>query len=187
MFHRIQQYPLISAEGLVYRPRAYGNPRPDGIWDGWLVFFPADGGTAIASDRETTQPSFPALTEWASSLGEVYLAGALERALSIAEQPTILAELAHAEHDALEDAEQLETAAELKRASARADEQVAASARTDARDIRRKRVAAEETLAAIEESAANLDAAAHERAATDARAAAADAGRRRRKEKKHTT
>ena len=184
MFHRIQQYPLMSAEGRVYRPRAYGDPRPEGMWDGWLVFFPADGGAAIASDRETTQPSSDALTRWAGSLSEVYLAGALERALRIAEEPTILAELARAEYDALEEAEQLDTAAKLKRAAAQADEQIAASARADARDIRRERVAAEETLAAIEETAANLDAAAHEQAAANARQVAADAGRRRRQAKK---
>jgi hypothetical protein len=126
MFQRIQQYPLMSADDRVYRPRAYGDPQPEGIWDGWLVFFPAAGGTAVASDRETTQPSLDALTRWAGSLSEVYLAGALERALRIAEEPAILAELARAEYDALDDAEQLETAAQLKRAAAQAAEPSAA-------------------------------------------------------------
>jgi hypothetical protein len=55
MFQRIQQYPLIDAGARLYRPRAYADRQPDGTWDGWLVFFPLDGGEAIASDRETTQ------------------------------------------------------------------------------------------------------------------------------------
>lgn len=183
MFQRIQQYPLISMRSRVYRPRAYGEAQPDGTWDGWLVFFPLDRGPAIASDRETTQSNFDALVTWAFNLTGVYLEGALERALRIAEPPQLIANLTRAEYDALEDAERLETAAELERITARADEDAAASARNDARGIRRERLAAEEELAATEEPAAHLEAAVHERAASEARAAAVDAGRRRRKAK----
>jgi hypothetical protein len=71
--------------------------------------------------------------------------------------------------------------------SAQADEQSAAWARANARDIRRERAATDETLAAIEENEANREAAAHEQSATTARAAGADAGRRRRKAKKEAT
>jgi len=181
VFHRIQQYPLITAQRRTYRPRAYGDPRPDGVWDGWLVFFPIDGGTAIASDRETTQPSLSALTGWAANLSDVFLAGALERALRIAEQPPILMSLARAEYDALADAEELETTAALERLAANADESAAESARNEARTIERERVATEGALAAAEENAALAEAAAHEHAAKTARAAAADARQRRRR------
>lgn len=181
MFHRIQQYPLISAEARVYRPRAYGDPRPDGVWDGWLVFFPIAGGRAIATDRETTQPSVSALTAWAADLSEVYLVGALERALRLAEEPHIVTSLAHAEYDALAAAEELETMADLERLAADIDERAAESARSDVRAIERERLATEQTLAAAEETAASAEAAAHERAAKTARAVAADARQRRRR------
>jgi hypothetical protein len=179
MFHRIQQYPLMTAEGRVFRPRAYGDPQPDGMWDGWLVFFPIDRGAAIASDRETTQPSLPALTAWASNLTEVYLGGALDRALRLAEQPPILSDLARAEYEALDAAERLETAAELERQAANTDDVAAASARADAQEIRRERVVAEDALLAAEEKAANAEAVTHEQAARKARSTAADARRRR--------
>jgi len=179
VFHRIQQYPLISAEARVYRPRAYGDPRSDGVWDGWLVFFPIDGERAIATDRETTQPSLSALTAWAAGLSDVYLAGALERALRLAEQPPILTSLARAEYDALADAEELETTADLERLAADTDERAAELARTEARAIERERLATEQTLATGEESVASAEAAAHEQAAKAARAVAADARQRR--------
>ena len=179
MFHRIQQYPLLSAEGRTYRPRAYGDPRLDGVWDGWLVFFPVDGGPAIASDRETTQPSFQALTQWASTLGDVYLVGALDRALGLAEQPRVLTDLARAEYEALTNAEELETRAEVERLAAASDDVAAQAARVEAREIERERIATEEALAAAEESAASAEAVAHEGAAKDARSRAAEARRRR--------
>src|SRR5215207_4071328 len=65
VFQRIRQYDLIDVGGRFYRPRAYGDARTDGMWDGWLVFFPLGGGPAIATDRETTQATFQALTFWA--------------------------------------------------------------------------------------------------------------------------
>jgi hypothetical protein len=56
MFHRVQQYELINVDGRWYRPRAYADPQPVGVWDGWLVFFPLNGGAAIAPpDPETNQ------------------------------------------------------------------------------------------------------------------------------------
>jgi hypothetical protein len=178
MFQRIQQYPLISSGTRVYRPRAYAHPRTDGMYDGWLVFFPLDGEFAIASDRETTQSSFDALITWAAGLTDVYLAGALERAERLAEQPPVLSSLARAEYEALEDAERLETAAELERMAAIADEEAADVARADANDIRRTRADVEEELAQTGEAAAEF-AAAHDQAAKAFRAVAADASNQR--------
>ena len=179
MFHRIQEYPLIDLRGR-WRPRAYHDPRPDGAWDGWLVFFPLAGGVAIASGRpETTQSTFEALVLWAAGLTPVYLEGALVRALKAAEQPPLVSRLAVAEYEALEDAERLETAAAVDHAVAELDETAAAIARADADALRRERLRAESAVAASEEAAARLDAEMHEDAAREARAIAADAAKRR--------
>jgi hypothetical protein len=181
MFHRIQQYELIDMGGRWYRPRAYGDPQPDGTWDGWIVFFPLGGGSAIApSGPETTQSTLEALAVWAAGLTPVYLDGALAGALRLARQPPLIAQLADAEYEALGDAERLEIAAEVERTAADLDEAAASAARADAERIRRERLATERALAATEEAAAKMEADVHEQAARDARTAAADAARRRR-------
>jgi hypothetical protein len=153
MFQRIRQYNLINASGRVYRPRAYADARADGTLDGWLVFFPVGGGQAIATERETTQATFEALTVWAAGLTPVYLEGALARAIQLAHQPSVIAQLEDAEYEALEDAERLETAAEIDRATATVEETAAAEARADAERIRRERLVIESALATTEEMA----------------------------------
>jgi hypothetical protein len=181
MFQRIAQYQLMEMEGRWYRPRAYGTRQPDEMWGGWLLFFPLTGGTAISSGRETTQSTVDALMVWASGLTEVYLEGALARALRIAQQPPLLARLAAAEYEALEDAERFEAAASIEQVAACVDEAAAATARGEAEWIRQQRLATEGALAATEEAAARLEAEAHEEAAQEARAVASDAARRRRR------
>jgi hypothetical protein len=86
MFHRIQEYPLVKVDGCAYSPMAYGDCQPDGMWNGWLVFFPLESGTTVASDLETTQTDFGALKAWASDLDDVYLEGVLYFALRIGQQ-----------------------------------------------------------------------------------------------------
>ena len=174
MFHRIQQYELIDVDGRWYRPRAYGDPQRDGRWNGWVIFFPLGRGIAIAPPSpETTQSTAAALAVWATGLSTLYLEGALARALGLPDQPPIIARLTDAEYEALEDAERLETAAELDHAAAK-------SARSDADALRRDRLATESAVAAIEKKTAKVEATVHEQAARDARAVAADAERRRR-------
>ena len=151
MFQRIRQYPLMTAGGRVYRPRAYANPQPDGAWEGWLVFFPIDGGRALASDRETTQSSFDALVNWAATVTAVYLAGALERALRIDQQPPALADLAVAEYEALEDAERLDEQSAIERERATLDAEAAASARETANDLHRERQAVEDAITVLDD------------------------------------
>jgi hypothetical protein len=181
MFHRIEEYELIDVGGRWYRPRAYGDPQPDGMWDGWLIFFPLGHGIAIAPPGpETTQGTMAALAVWAGGLSHDYLEGALARALGVAEESSIIARLTDAEYGVLEDAERLETAAEVERTAAELDDAAAKTARIDAERLRRERLAAESSLAAIEEDAAKVEATVHEQAARDARAVAADADRRRR-------
>jgi hypothetical protein len=143
MFERIQQYPLMSHTGRVFRPRAYAEAQSDGRWAGWLVFFPVNGGTAIAADRETTQSNFGALVHWAENVSTVYLEGALDRAVKLAEQPRIVAHLAASEQELLDEADRLDTAADLERINADIDEETADRAREDARDAHQERLIAE--------------------------------------------
>ena len=181
MFEHIQQYGLIDAGGIRYRPRAYGDPQPDGTWDGWVVFSPVGGGTAIAPPGpESTQSTVAALAVWAAGLTPVYLEGALARALRTAQQAPLIARLKDAEYESLDHAERMETAAAVERTAADLDEADARTARADAERLRRERLTVEGALAAIEEEAAKIEANTHEEAARDARAIAADAKRRRR-------
>jgi hypothetical protein len=181
MFHRIQQYELIYTGGEWYRPRAYGDRQPDGTWDGWLIFFPISGCSAIAPPGpETTQTTLAVLGVWAADLTLAYLEGALARALRLGQQPLLIDQLADAEYQALQDAKRLERSAEVERTAADLDEAAASAARADAERIRRQRLDTEGALAATEEAAAKREANVLAHAARDARAVAADAARRRR-------
>jgi hypothetical protein len=177
MFQRISQYPLMEMDGRWYRPRAYGSQQPDGMWSGWLLFFPVGGGAAIPSGRETTQSTFDALGAWASTLTGVYLEGAFARALRIAQEPPLQDQLAAAEYETLEDAEQFEVAARIEQVAARVDEAVAAIARAEAERIREERLATEAAGAAAHESPEAREPDAADQAARKARAAGADAPR----------
>jgi hypothetical protein len=68
--------------GRRYRAQACGAPMPDGLWEGWIEFVPIDGGPAVRSPRETTQPNLKDAAYWASGLTAIYLEGALRRALN---------------------------------------------------------------------------------------------------------
>jgi hypothetical protein len=74
--------PIRSAEGRRYAAQACGAPNSDGLWEGWIEFIPVDGGPAVRSPRETTQPNRTDAEYWATGLTVVYLEGALTRALS---------------------------------------------------------------------------------------------------------
>jgi hypothetical protein len=148
---------LTSAAG-TYRARVYGEAQADGMWGGWLVFFPVGGGRVIATDRETTQSSLADLSYWASGLTHLYLHGALERALQLQPEATLAREL-----DRLES---LEVSAEAR---AETLESAAAAARAEARlsKVERERTA-ERILGTIAETA-ETDAELHERAAAASR------------------
>ena len=123
------------------------------------------------------QSTLEALEVWAAGLTPVYLEGAFARALSAERQP-VLSELACAEYEALDDAQRLESAAEIDRAAADLDEAAARAARADAEQIRQERLATEGAIAATEAAAAEVEAQKHEQAARGARAVAADAANR---------
>ena len=161
MFQLVQNYGTVADPvGGVYQARAYGEPRLDGTWDGWLVFFPLGVGPAIATDRETTQTSFANLVHWASTIGPVYLQGALTRALEL--QPdsalsTRLAELALLDRQMAENEAVLETAADRARADSEAaarDAEMHEAAASIARSEARERA---EDARALERDAALMD------------------------------
>ena len=73
---------IARPDGTRYVARAYTDQETIGtLWEAWLVFFPMDGGTAVATDRETTQSKRDDVDYWASGIEPIYLEGALVRAL----------------------------------------------------------------------------------------------------------
>jgi hypothetical protein len=75
------QKPVLSPDGIQYEARACGGPMPGGTWQGWIEFVPIGGGEPVRSPRETTQPNRIDTEYWATGLTQVYLEGALRRAL----------------------------------------------------------------------------------------------------------
>jgi hypothetical protein len=73
--------PVADSDGITYTARACGSEADNGHWQGWIEFIPHDGGEALRSGRETTQPNRTDTVYWATGLTPVYLEGALERAL----------------------------------------------------------------------------------------------------------
>jgi hypothetical protein len=74
--------PVSDDEGRVYVARACGAEMTDQKWQGWIEFLPADGGAPARTPRETTQPNRQDTEYWATGLSDVYLEGALRRALA---------------------------------------------------------------------------------------------------------
>jgi hypothetical protein len=60
--------------------RVYAGEQPEGTWQGWIEFRSAEGAIAT-TERETTQSTRAAVAYWAEGLEEVYLEGALRRAV----------------------------------------------------------------------------------------------------------
>ena len=78
---RYQQL-VTGPDGTSYEARACGSPMQGGTWQGWIEFVPVNGGDAIRSGRETTQPNRVDTAYWATGVSPVYLEGALKRALA---------------------------------------------------------------------------------------------------------
>src|SRR5918995_287901 len=156
---------LTSAAG-TYRARVYGQPMDDGRWSGSLVFVPVGGGRLIGTDRETTQSTLADLTYWASGLSEVYLQGALARALALQPEAQLARELARLEH--------IEASAEIR---ADALDRAATAARTESRVAEAARERTEERLLETIAENAEIEADAHEQAAAQSRTAAVAAER----------
>jgi hypothetical protein len=73
--------PLLGDDREAYRARACGRERVDGTWEGWLEFESADGRSVWRTGRETTQPNRTDAIYWATGITQVYLQGALARAM----------------------------------------------------------------------------------------------------------
>jgi hypothetical protein len=210
MFQLVHTYELITGPlGRVYRPRVYGQPQANGLWDGWLVFFPISAGSVVATERATTQDSIEALIDWAAALSLDDLHVGLERALELQPDAPVAAELLRLqrlETEALDQADTLEQAAAVarraaevageRRAHAAADlaHAQAEDARTSANvhevsasidraeaELNEQQAAEYERAAdAVVEAHASAIAAAHEHAADEARERATAATRRKR-------
>ena len=81
MAELIQSYTEVvrDAGGEEYTVHAYGEPRADGNWEGWIEFHSILGAVR-RTNRETTQPNREALRYWATGLEPVYFDGAFARA-----------------------------------------------------------------------------------------------------------
>lgn len=178
MLALVQHYDEVVASAAgAYHARVYGQVQGDGMWGGWIVFFPLKGGRVIATDRETTQSSLADLSYWASGLTHLYLHGALERALALQPEAQLAAEL--------ERLERIEAAAETR---ADALEAAAAAAGAEAKLAEAAREQTEERLLGAIADAAETDAVAHEQAAAQSRrkAGAAERARKARTQKKRS-
>jgi hypothetical protein len=74
---------ILGPDGRAYQARACGAPMPDGRWQGWIEFVPADHTTLLRSPLETLQLNRVETVRWASQLTPEYLAMAMERALGL--------------------------------------------------------------------------------------------------------
>lgn len=72
-----------GSDGCSWHPRVWGQIAEDSLWEGWIEFLPAgtNDREAIRTGRETEQPKRLDLRYWANGLTQVYLEGALERAI----------------------------------------------------------------------------------------------------------
>jgi hypothetical protein len=95
----VRQYAWIlkGPTGERHVARAYMALQPGGLWEAWLVFFSLTTGSALATDRETTQSTREHVLYWATGLGPTYLQGALERALDRRPEVQLARRVARAE------------------------------------------------------------------------------------------
>jgi hypothetical protein len=74
--------PVEAPDGTLYEARACGSPMDEGTWQGWIEFVQLGTGHAVRTPRETTQPNRTDTEYWATGLTDIYLQGALKRALA---------------------------------------------------------------------------------------------------------
>jgi hypothetical protein len=70
---------LLDVDGTEYVVRAWGGPRTDGVWVGWLEFAAVGQRWVRRTGQETTQGSLEDLSYWATGLEPVYLQGTFAR------------------------------------------------------------------------------------------------------------
>ena len=74
--------PVTAENGLLYRVTVVARAAPDGHWNAYLEFVARDSQDVMRTDIETHQATQADLHHWATMLGDVYLRGALDRALA---------------------------------------------------------------------------------------------------------
>ena len=79
---------FVAPDGTRWTPRACGGVADDGLWEGWIEFASADGTAHARTGRETEQPNREDLAYWATGLTQVYLEGALRRAIESPRRPS---------------------------------------------------------------------------------------------------
>ena len=79
---------LLGPDGTRWTPRACGGIADDGLWEGWIEFASADRTAHVRTARETEQPNRDDLAYWATGLTQVYLEGALGRAIESPRRPS---------------------------------------------------------------------------------------------------
>ena len=84
--------PMRDAGGDTYLIFVQGRSRPHDTWEGWLVFERQRDARRFNTGIETTQPDAQAVLYWAGGLTDVYLEGALDRALSVNIAPRSISE-----------------------------------------------------------------------------------------------
>jgi hypothetical protein len=94
MPHVVRSVPKFvdTTTGLGYRVRICGRLRPGGTWEGWIEFDPDDDSPVLRTRQETVQPNLVDLEYWASGLSEIYLDGALQRAIDAARPSQVIGE-----------------------------------------------------------------------------------------------
>jgi hypothetical protein len=78
---------FVAPDGTRWTPRACGGIADDGLWEGWIEFASTDGTAQVRTARETEQPNRKDLAYWATGLTQVYLEGALRRAIESPRRP----------------------------------------------------------------------------------------------------
>jgi hypothetical protein len=73
---------VTDERGRAWRAFAYGWPEGN-VWLGKIVFT-CDGGEAVETGTETSQPDRAALSYWTTGIEPIYLDGALARARGLA-------------------------------------------------------------------------------------------------------
>ena len=84
MSEKLVQFDTVvrSENGRGYLPSAWCAPLSD-VWEGWIVFEPLESTEDhIRTGRETEQASRDDVRYWAEGLTNVFLEGALQRALN---------------------------------------------------------------------------------------------------------
>jgi hypothetical protein len=74
-------YRIIDTTGNEFYVSVAGEPRVDGLWEGWLEYVPVDESEPLLTPTETTQSTRAALVHWAEALTDTYVQGAFGRAV----------------------------------------------------------------------------------------------------------